>query len=197
MIRSRQFRCVMNSSRVGSFSPRRSQGRLLQPFQVRQRIFAFLLSVLTVISTWGIWMVGASPALADDYNKEFLVGADFSGRVLVDSSFTKANLRGANFSGADLRGVSFFGANLEGSILEGANLSNATLDTARFTQADLTNAILEGAFAFNAKFEGAVIDGADFTDVDLRQDAQFLLCKSAKGTNPVTKRQTRDTLNCA
>lgn len=140
--------------------------------------------------------IAAAPAFAVDYNKQFLVGEDFSGRVLIDSSFTKANLRSINLSHADLRGVSFFGANLEAANLEAANLSNSTLDTARLTDANLTNAILEGAFAFNTKFEGATIDGADFTDVELRDDAQKLLCKTAKGTNPVTGRQTRETLYC-
>jgi uncharacterized protein YjbI with pentapeptide repeats len=155
------------------------------------------LRYLILIMTIAVLGFGkADPLLADDYNKEFLVGADFSKRVLTDSSFTKANLRGSNFTDSDLRGVSFFGANLEGANLAGANLSSATLDTARFTSANLTNAILEGAFAFNAKFDGAIVDGADFTDVELRQDAQLSLCKTAKGTNPVTKRETRVTLNC-
>jgi uncharacterized protein YjbI with pentapeptide repeats len=152
--------------------------------------------VLSFVVVGWVWAISALPAIAEDYNKEFLVGADFSGRVLTDSSFTKANLRESNFSGADLRGVSFFGANMEGINLTGADLRNATLDTARLTNANLTNAILEGAFAFNAKFDGATIDGADFTDVEVRQDAQKLLCKLAKGTNPVTGRETRETLNC-
>jgi uncharacterized protein YjbI with pentapeptide repeats len=60
----------------------------------------------------------------------------------------------------------------------------------------LTNANLEGAFASNAKFEGAIIDGADFTDVLVRPDVQKMLCKVAKGTNPVTGRETRETLYC-
>ncbi len=162
-----------------------------------QKLLTLLLSVLLFgISFISLWSAEIQTVLAEDYNKEFLIGADFSGRVLTDSSFTKANLREANFSGADLQGVSFFGANLEGANLEGANLSNTTLDTARFTHANLKNAILEGAFAFNAKFDGATIEGADFTDVEVRQDAQLLLCKSAVGTNPVTGRETRDTLNC-
>lgn len=139
---------------------------------------------------------GATPAIAVDYNKEYLVGADLSGRVLVDASFTKANMRQSNLSHSDLTGVSFFGANLEEADLEGANLSSATLDTARLSRANLKNAILEGAFAFNAQFEGANIEGADFTDVEFRTDAQKLLCKVAKGTNPVTGRNTRDTLYC-
>ncbi|MGV0025133.1 pentapeptide repeat-containing protein [Phormidesmis priestleyi] len=143
-----------------------------------------------------IWLASASPAMALDYDKQFLVGEDFSGRVLTDSSFTKSNLKSINLSHADLRGVSFFAANLESANLEGANLRNSTLDTARLIDANLTNAVLEGAFAFNAKFDGATIDGADFTDVDLRADAQKLLCKTAKGTNPETGRKTRETLYC-
>jgi uncharacterized protein YjbI with pentapeptide repeats len=155
-----------------------------------------LICLLLSLSIASLSFVVAPIALADNYNKEFLVEADFSGRDLTDSSFTKANLRGANLSGTNLQGVSFFGANLEAANLEGADLRNATLDAARMVNANLTNAVLEGAFAFNTKFNGATIDGADFTDVLLRQDMQDLLCGVAKGVNPVTGRATRETLEC-
>ena len=61
---------------------------------------------------------------------------------------------------------------------------------------NLNNANLEGAFAHSAQFDGASIVGADFTDVDLRNDALALLCEVAEGTNPVTHRETRETLYC-
>ncbi|MDZ8028780.1 MAG: pentapeptide repeat-containing protein [Nostoc sp. DedQUE11] len=166
----------------------------------RKRYYWIWASILSLFF-WGIVgvtvTVGLAPtALALEYNKEILVEADFSGRDLTDSSFTKANLRQSNFSHANLSGVSFFAANLESANLEGSDLRNATLDSARFIKANLTNAILEGAFAANTKFDGAIIDGADFTDVLLRPDEQKKLCKVAKGTNPTTGRDTRDTLFC-
>ncbi len=170
----------------------------------RERFLAILVSlVLLVVACFTglgaialLSMANPTPALALDYNKENLVGADFSGRTLTDASFTKANLRNANLSHTVLQGVSLFGANLEGANLEGADLSFATLDTARFSRSNLTNAVLEGAFAFNAKFDGAIVEGADFTDVFLRDDTHEQLCQLAKGTNPVTGRNTRDTLEC-
>jgi uncharacterized protein YjbI with pentapeptide repeats len=154
---------------------------------------SWVMASLVGLWIWGLW---ACPAIAVDYDKEILIGSDFSGQALTDASFTKANLRDSNFSGADLKGVSFFSANLESANLANADLRSAILDTARLTNADLTNALLEGAFAFNARFNGATITGADFTDVDLRTDMQKILCASAAGTNSVTGRDTRETLGC-
>ncbi|RMF65729.1 MAG: pentapeptide repeat-containing protein [Cyanobacteria bacterium J069] len=166
--------------------------RVLQKLTpARRRVWVLSLVVIGAIA-----LLHPAPAQALDYNRENLVDADFADRDLTDSSFTKANLRNANLSHTQLQGVSFFAANLESANLEAANLAYATLDSARLVEANLTNAVLEGAFAFNARFEGATIDGADFTDVLLRQDMQDKLCAVAQGTNPTTGRATRDTLNC-
>jgi uncharacterized protein YjbI with pentapeptide repeats len=166
----------------------------------RQKYQPLWITILSLL-VWVVFSITTiaeftPPAFALEYNKEILLGADFSGRDLTDSSFTKANLRQSNFSKSNLQGVSFFAANLESANFEGANLTNATLDSARLMRTNLTNAVLEGAFAANAKFDGAIIDGADFTDVLLRPDEQKKLCKVAQGTNPVTGRETRDTLYC-
>jgi uncharacterized protein YjbI with pentapeptide repeats len=174
---------------------------LLNQYQLKRnpstfsRIYGIILTIL-----FGFWMLVsmmiAAPAWAENYEKQDLANSDFSGQVLTDSEFDFADLKSSNFSHADLRGVSLFGAKMQLANFEGADLRYATLDTARFNKANLTNAILEGAFAYRTDFSGATIDGADFTDVVLRQDTEKELCAVATGTNPVTGRNTRETLFC-
>jgi hypothetical protein len=135
-------------------------------------------------------------AWADVYVKAFLEGADFSGRSLLGYQFNESDLRNTSFINVDAQGVSFFAANMTESNLTGANLSYSTLDNARLDRANLTNTILEGSFAYGTSFNNVIIDGADFTDVDLRSTVRQKLCKVAKGQNPVTGRLTSDTLEC-
>ena len=138
----------------------------------------------------------ATPTWAISYSSRSLPNSDFSGQDLTDDLFDHANLRDSNLSGVNAQGVRFFAANLERTNFEGANLTNADLESTRLTRANLTNAILVGAFLTNIKIEGVIIDGADFTDAILRPDTEKLLCQIAKGTNPVTGRNTHDTLYC-
>lgn len=152
------------------------------------------------ILTVGLFFLGLNlliqPVGANDFDRVNLSQSDFHGQDLRGSSYTLTNLRNTNLSHTNLSGVSLFGSKFRGANLEGADLTYATLDSAELVKTNLNNANLEGAFAHSAQFEGASIIGADFTDVDLRKDAQILLCEVAAGTNPVTHRNTRDTLYC-
>ena len=152
-------------------------------------IFSLCLILTMVISL-------SQPVLADVYVKAFLSGSDFSGRDLQGYQFNESDLRNASFINADARGVSFFAANMKEADMTGANLSYSTLDNARLDRANLTNAIAEGAFAYGTSFIDVIVDGADFTDVDLRPPVRKRLCQVAKGQNPTTGRFTRETLEC-
>lgn len=52
---------------------------------------------------------------------------------------------------------------------------NAPTLATNFTKIDLRDQDF-ASFVYNAQLEGAMIEGADFTDVELRRDAQALLC---------------------
>ena len=156
-----------------------------------------LFKAINLLLCLAIVLTSTNPVLADVYVKAFLAGADFSGRSLQGYQFNESDLRNTSFVNADAQGVSFFAANMKEANLTGANLSYSTLDNVRLDKANLTNAILQGSFAYGTSFNNVIIDGADFTDVDLRPPIRKKLCQLASGKNPVTGKLTRETLECS
>tara|TARA_B100000700_G_C14640771_1_gene667241 strand:+ start:40 stop:549 length:510 start_codon:yes stop_codon:yes gene_type:complete len=161
------------------------------------RLFAMISRVIAaVFACMLIFFPYYEAQAAMDYAKQVLIEADFSNKDLRGVTFNLTNLRAANLSGSDLQGASLFGAKLEDADLSNTNLTEVTLDSAYLDGTNLTNAILEDAFAFNTRFKNVELKGADFTNVPLRQDVLTGLCELAEGKNPITGRETRDTLGC-
>ena len=80
--------------------------------------------------------------------------------------------------------------------MSGKDLRDSQFNHTNLRESNLSNTNLEGAYTSNAKFDRSNIEGADFTDVDMREDIRKDLCKVASGVNSKTGRATRETLFC-
>ncbi|CAM9825854.1 unnamed protein product [Pylaiella littoralis] len=159
---------------------------------------------LAAVLLAGVPMLGApAPASAIsggglDYAELNLTGKDFSNGKYKSKDFSGAIAKEVNFSGSDLRGVRFFKADLKKANFTGANLGTASLEEADLDGTILTNAVAAGSYFGNNVNNVGDISGADFTDALIRKDVAKSLCArpDAKGTNPTTGTDTRESLLC-
>lgn len=129
-----------------------------------------------------------------------LDGSDFHGQNLKGVAFQQSVVRDADFSNANLVGASFFDATVDGSNFENADMSLSNVEMAQFNRASLKNAILKEVYVSGSTLFTGVkdIEGSDWTDTYLRADQKKYLCghPTAKGTNPKTGVDTRESLMC-
>jgi len=126
--------------------------------------------------------------------------SDFSNQNLKGVAFQQSIVRDSNFKGSNLVGSSFFDATVDGSDFEGADMTLANVEMAQFNRANLKNTVVREMYVSGSTlFEGVKdIEGSDWSDTFLRADQKKYLCghPTAKGTNPQTGVDTRESLMC-
>ncbi|GMH46791.1 hypothetical protein TrRE_jg2972 [Triparma retinervis] len=125
---------------------------------------------------------------------------DFSNQNLRGVAFQQSIVRDASFKNSNLFGSSFFDATLDGTDFENADMTQANVEMAQFNRANLKNAVVKEMYVSGSTlFEGvASIENSDWSDTMLRRDQTKYLCAhpTAKGTNPKTGVDTRESLMC-
>ena len=127
--------------------------------------------------------------------------------ILCCISLTKTHARnpthpviakGTTFAASNLQGCRFYKAYLARADFSGSDLRGASLEDTSMDDANLKNAVAAGAYFGASILDVYSIENVDFTEAQLPPKILAQLCDrdDAKGTNPVTGADTKESLMC-
>lgn len=160
-----------------------------------------ILSLATILTTLPL---NSNPAMAVSGG-----GLDYANLNISDQDFSQQNYKGKDFSQVIAKATSFKGSNLIGcrffkAYLVKADFTDADIRGASLEDTSMDEAVLTGANAAGAYFSASLLDAAsienvDFSDASIPPKTLQNICNKpdfAKGTNPQTGIETRDSLFC-
>jgi uncharacterized protein YjbI with pentapeptide repeats len=106
--------------------------------------------------------------------------------------------KGTTFAGSNLQGCRFYKAYLVRADFTGSDIRGAALEDTSMDEATLKDAIASGAYFGSSILDVSSLENVDFTDAQIPNKVLTQLCEreDAKGTNPVTGSNTRESLMC-
>ncbi|CAM9469271.1 unnamed protein product [Ascophyllum nodosum] len=123
-----------------------------------------------------------------DLSGSSAAGFDLSGVIASEADFSKGDFKEVVMSKAYARNSNW----------ENVDFTNAVVDRVSFDGSSMKGAIFQNAVITSTSFTDADVENADFTEAYMGEFDQRNLCKNPtlKGTNPVTKADTRESVGC-
>eukprot|EP00585_Thalassiosira_rotula_P011281 CAMPEP_0196160082 /NCGR_PEP_ID=MMETSP0910-20130528/46646_1 /TAXON_ID=49265 /ORGANISM="Thalassiosira rotula, Strain GSO102" /LENGTH=229 /DNA_ID=CAMNT_0041425007 /DNA_START=85 /DNA_END=774 /DNA_ORIENTATION=- len=133
-----------------------------------------------------------------DYAGLDISGQDYSNGNYKGKDFTQVLAKATNFAKSNLQGCRFYNSFLTNANYEGADIRGVSFERAGLEGVNFKNAVAGGAYFDQSLSDVASIEGGDFTDAQMPDKTLLVICEreDAKGTNPTTGVDTRDSLMC-
>jgi len=150
-------------------------------------------ALLVVISPAGAVSGGGM-----DFASLDISGQDFSNKNFKGKDFTQVVAKGTTFAKSNLQGCRFYNSFLVDANFEGSDARGASFERNNMDGVNLKDAVLSGAYFGDSLPGVASMENADFTDASMPEKVLGVVCarEDAKGTNPTTGEDTRDSLMC-
>mmetsp|Transcript_33495 Transcript_33495/g.61534 ORF Transcript_33495/g.61534 Transcript_33495/m.61534 type:complete len:248 (-) Transcript_33495:341-1084(-) len=133
-----------------------------------------------------------------DYAGLDISGRDYGNGNYKGKDFTQVLAKATNFANSNLQGCRFYNSFLTNADYEGADVRGVSFERAGLEGVNFKNAVAGGAYFDQSLSDVASIEGGDFTDAQMSDKTLMVICEreDAKGTNPTTGVDTRDSLMC-
>jgi len=185
-------RCPISNTALNGSSRHRAVGKEIESNIIGGVLLASSLFITSALP------VGAVSGGGSEFSGTVISGKQFSDGNYKGKDFSQTIAQGTNFARSNLQGCRFFKGFLVNADFTGSDIRGATLEDTSMNGATLKDANAAGAYFSASILDVASLENADFTDAQIPVKIVPQLCErpDAKGTNPATGVDTRESLMC-